>query len=43
MGTYQSNFDGCFDVDLSRDWQPTRGNSSTSIAQSRAIYINLER
>ncbi|MBN1429160.1 MAG: AGE family epimerase/isomerase [Anaerolineae bacterium] len=66
MGAYQPDFNGCFYVDLARDWQQkggyfdsnvpqglgedreipqyylNLGYSSTVIAQSRAIYINVE-
>ncbi len=41
MGSYRPDFNGFFTVDLDQQWRPKRGNS-TSIAQSRAIYLNIE-
>ncbi len=42
MGAYASDFNGCFHVALQRDWTQQRSFTTTSIAQSRAIYINVE-
>jgi len=42
MGTYQDDFNGFFHVNLNRMWGQTSMRSSTSIAQSRAIYMNVE-
>jgi mannose/cellobiose epimerase-like protein (N-acyl-D-glucosamine 2-epimerase family) len=42
MGAYQEDFDGFFHVNLDRQWNQTRMMGSTSVAQSRAIYMNVE-
>lgn len=42
MGTYAPDFNGFFHVTLDRRWQPMPQQFSTSVAQSRAIYINVE-
>ncbi|MBI5959778.1 MAG: AGE family epimerase/isomerase [Chloroflexi bacterium] len=42
MGSYQNDFTGFFNVDLDRDWKPFPSKSITSVAQSRAIYMNIE-
>ncbi|MDX2078958.1 MAG: AGE family epimerase/isomerase [bacterium] len=42
MGTYQPDFNGFFHVNLNQQWRQTSMRSSTSIAQSRAIYMNVE-
>lgn len=42
MGTYRDDFNGFFHVNLNRMWEQTSMRSSTSIAQSRAIYMNVE-
>ena len=42
MGTYRKDFDGFFQVNLDRAWHPRPGMPSTSVAQSRAIYMNVE-
>lgn len=42
MGVYQDDFNGFFHVDLDRQWRQKRMQTSTIIAQSRAIYMNVE-
>ncbi|HYO89539.1 MAG TPA: AGE family epimerase/isomerase, partial [Candidatus Limnocylindrales bacterium] len=42
MGTYTDGFNGWFNVALDRQWRPQRLSTSTVIAQSRAIYMNVE-
>ncbi len=44
MGAYAADFNGCFHVDLTRDWQPKWDSRQelSSNAQSRAIYMNVE-
>ncbi len=42
MGIYRENFNGFFHVNLNRQWQRQTLTASTSIAQSRAIYMNVE-
>lgn len=42
MGAYQEDFNGFFNVDLDRQWRQKRMQTSTIIAQSRAIYMNVE-
>src|SRR5262245_44904438 len=41
MGTYQEDFNGFFHVALDQQWNQMRMRSSTSVAQSRAIYMNV--
>ncbi|MBC8172207.1 MAG: AGE family epimerase/isomerase [Anaerolineae bacterium] len=42
MGAYQADFTGFFHVNLDRRWRQTPLEFSTSVAQSRAIYMNVE-
>ena len=42
MGVYRDDFDGFFHVQLDQQWRQERLEASTSIAQSRAIYMNVE-
>lgn len=42
MGSYGERFSGFFAVNLSREWQPQGTQTSTSVAQERAIYMNIE-
>lgn len=42
MGTYRDDFDGFFHVNLNREWQQMPMWASSSIAQSRAIFINVQ-
>lgn len=42
MGAYQEDFSGFFHVGLDREWNQMPLRFSTSIAQSRAIYMNVE-
>ncbi|GEM46724.1 AGE family epimerase/isomerase [Deinococcus cellulosilyticus] len=42
MGAYRQDFNGFFHVNLSRTWEQQRGNRITSVAQARAIYMNIE-
>ncbi|HLA45024.1 MAG TPA: AGE family epimerase/isomerase, partial [Aggregatilineales bacterium] len=42
MGVYRDDFDGLFHVELSVDWQQKPMQFTTAVAQSRAIYINVE-
>lgn len=41
MGVYDDNFNGFFQVNLDREWIATP-SFSTSVAQSRGIYMNVE-
>jgi mannobiose 2-epimerase len=42
MGAYAPGFDGLFHVILDRRWNPYPTQTSTTVAQSRAIYMNVE-
>lgn len=42
MGAYNSGFSGFFNVNLTRDWQPKPTDTISSVAQERAIYMNIE-
>lgn len=42
MGVSQDGFNGFFHVQLDQQWRQQRLQASTSIAQSRAIYMNVE-
>lgn len=42
MGAYRENFNGFFHVNLDRRWRQLPLISSTTVAQSRAIYMNVE-
>lgn len=42
MGAYKDGFDGFFRVNLDRQWRQMPIRFSTSVAQSRAIYMNVE-
>ncbi|GGJ51718.1 AGE family epimerase/isomerase [Deinococcus roseus] len=42
MGAYQTGFTGFFQANLARDWEQTGSQRITSVAQARAIYMNLE-
>jgi mannobiose 2-epimerase len=42
MGAYKDGFTGFFNVALDREWRPRRMTTSTAVAQSRAIYMNVE-
>lgn len=42
LGSYAPDFSGFFHVNLDRRWQQKPLDASTSIAQSRAIYMNVE-
>ncbi len=42
MGVYRDNFNGYFNVTLDRSWKALAARGSTSVAQSRAIYMNVE-
>jgi cellobiose epimerase len=42
MGVYKEDFNGFFHVDLDRQWRQKPMRTSTIIAQSRAIYMNVE-
>jgi mannobiose 2-epimerase len=42
MGVYAASFNGWFNVALDREWRPQRLTTNTTIAHSRAIYMNVE-
>lgn len=42
MGAYRDDFDGFFHVNLDQQWNQTRLFGTTAVAQSRAIYMNVE-
>jgi hypothetical protein len=42
MGMYNEDFNGYFHVNLNRQWKPSPMRSTTRVAQSRAIYMNVE-
>jgi hypothetical protein len=42
MGAYTPDFTGFFNVGINRWFAPSRIAATTSVAQSRAIYINVE-
>jgi cellobiose epimerase len=42
MGAYDEDFSGFFHVNLDRQFRPYRMESTTAVAQSRGIYINVE-
>ncbi|MBK8023932.1 MAG: AGE family epimerase/isomerase [Chloroflexi bacterium] len=42
MGAYKDNFNGFFHSALDRQWRQKPQNTTTGIAQSRAIYMNVE-
>lgn len=42
MGAYREDFSGFFHVNLDQQWHQLPMESSTSVAQSRAIYMNVE-
>jgi cellobiose epimerase len=42
MGAYREDFNGFFHVELDRQWRQLPLRTSTSVAQSRAIYMNVE-
>lgn len=42
MGAYSEDFNGFFHVNLDRQWNQMRMRSSTAVAQSRAVYMNVE-
>jgi mannobiose 2-epimerase len=42
MGVYTDSFNGWFNVALNREWRPQRLTTNTTIAHSRAIYMNVE-
>jgi mannobiose 2-epimerase len=42
MGAYREDFTGFFHVAMDRQWNQTPMWASTSVAQSRAIYMNVE-
>lgn len=42
MGAYQEDFNGFFHVTLDQQWNQMRMRSSTTVAQSRGIYMNVE-
>ena len=42
MGVYDEDFSGFFHVSLNQQWEPTPMRSITGVAQSRAIYMNVE-
>ena len=42
MGAFSDGFDGFFHVNLDRQWRQTRLRFSSTVAQSRAIYMNVE-
>lgn len=41
MGAYRDDFNGCFHVELDRQWRPGRMRYTTAVAQSRVIYMNV--
>jgi mannobiose 2-epimerase len=42
MRAYNDDFTGYFHVSMDRQWNPTPMRSTTSVAQSRSIYMNIE-
>lgn len=42
MGVYLLNFEGAYHVNLTREWDQTGRGRTTSIAQARGIYMNIE-
>lgn len=42
MGAYRDDFDGFFHVSLDQRWNQTPLRATTGVAQSRAIYMNVE-
>lgn len=42
MGAYQDDFTGFFNVNMDRQWRQLPTQSCTGVAQSRAIYMNIE-
>jgi cellobiose epimerase len=42
FGAYRSDFDGLFHVNLDRQWHTLPMSTSTAVAQSRAIFLNVE-
>ncbi len=42
LGAYRDDFTGFFNVNLDRQWRQLPTQSSTAVASSRAIYMNLE-
>jgi len=42
MGAYQSDFNGYFHVDLDQQWKQQPSTFTSAVAQSRAIYMNVE-
>ena len=42
MGAYNDAFNGFFHVNLDQQWQPLPMERTTTIAQSRGIYMNVE-
>lgn len=42
FGAYQSSFDGFFHPDLGQQWNQLPSQFTSAVAQSRAIYMNVE-
>ena len=42
MGAFGDNFDGFFHVNLDRQFNPVAMDSTTAVAQSRGVYMNVE-
>src|SRR4051794_40666344 len=42
MGAYQDDFSGFFHMNLDRQFRQTRMQATSSVAQSRGIYMNVE-
>lgn len=42
MGVYKDNFNGFFHVNLDQRWRQMQISTSTTVAQSRGIYMNVE-